>query len=88
MWNSVGIVRSDARLARAEARMKQVLAEIEAIYWDVVPNRALLEVRNLAMVADLTIQCARLRKESRGIHYSLDYPKTDHEGFCKDTILS
>lgn len=87
MWNYVGIVRSEKRLARADARIRQICEEIENYYWDVVPSRSLVEVRNLAAVAALTIQCARARKESRGIHYSLDYPLTDDTHFKKDTVL-
>ncbi|MEN9530374.1 MAG: L-aspartate oxidase [Pseudomonadota bacterium] len=87
MWNYVGIVRSEKRLARADARIRQISQEIENYYWDVVPSRALIEVRNLAAVASLTVQCARARKESRGIHYSLDYPQTDENNFRKDTVL-
>lgn len=88
MWNYVGIVRSDKRLARAEARIRQLVDEIEDYYWDIVPSRALLEVRNLASVALLTVKCARARKESRGIHFSLDFPGTDDKRFRKDTVLS
>lgn len=87
MWNYVGIVRSDKRLARADARIRQIVDEIETYYWDVVPSRSLLEVRNLAILAMLTVKCARSRKESRGIHYSLDYPNTDPR-YQKDTVLS
>ena len=88
MWNYVGIVRSEKRLARAEARIRQIVEEIDAYYWDVVPSRALIEVRNLATVAHLTVKCARARKESRGIHFSLDYPHTDDARFQKDTVLT
>jgi L-aspartate oxidase len=87
MWNYVGIVRTDRRLARADARIRQISEEIDNYYWDVVPSRALVEVRNLAAVASLTIKCARARKESRGIHYSLDYPLRDENNFRKDTVL-
>lgn len=88
MWNYVGIVRSDKRLARADARIRQIVDEIETYYWDVLPSRNLLEVRNLAIVAMLTVKCARARKESRGIHFSLDYPVTDDERFKRDTVLN
>lgn len=88
MWNYVGIVRSEKRLARADARIRQILDEIETFYWDIVPSRALLEVRNLATVAHLTVKCARARKESRGIHFSLDFPLADDSHFKKDTVLS
>ncbi|MCA2959750.1 MAG: L-aspartate oxidase [Silvanigrellales bacterium] len=88
MWNYVGIVRSEKRLARAEARIRQIVEEIDAYYWDVVPSRALIEVRNLATVAHLTVKCARARKESRGIHFSLDYPHADDARFQKDTVLT
>ena len=87
MWNYVGIVRTDKRLERAAARISQMNHEIENYYWNVVPSRALIELRNLALVAKLTIKCARMRKESRGIHYSLDYTKTDDKNYKKDTVL-
>jgi L-aspartate oxidase len=87
MWNYVGIVRTDKRLARARTRIDQINQEIEEYYWNVVPNRNLIELRNIAILARLTINSARLRKESRGIHYSLDYPHKDDESYKKDTIL-
>jgi L-aspartate oxidase len=85
MWNYVGIVRTDKRLDRAKARLLQVSEEIETHYWNFIPNRALIEVRNLASVALLTVECARRRKESRGAHCSLDYPHTLPVG--RDTVL-
>lgn len=74
MWNYVGIVRSNRRLERAAHRLKTILKEIEYDYSDFAPNSDVEELRNLAQVASLTVQCAMGRKESRGVHYSLDYP--------------
>jgi L-aspartate oxidase len=88
MWSYVGIVRSDRRLEHADARITQIVEEIERYYWNVVPSRALIEVRNLALVAQLTVKCARARKESRGIHFSLNYPKLNNTHFHKDTVLT
>jgi L-aspartate oxidase len=85
MWNYVGIVRTDKRLDRAKARLQQIADEIETHYWNFIPNRALIEVRNLASVALLTVECARRRKESRGAHCSLDYPETLPT--ARDTVL-
>ena len=87
MWNYVSIVRTEKRLARAAARIDQICQEIETYYWNIIPSRALVEVRNLAVVAQLTVKCARMRKESRGIHYSLDYPFTDDLNYKKDTVV-
>jgi L-aspartate oxidase len=86
MWNYVGIVRSDKRLERAQRRIDAIQSEIHDYYWHfkVVPD--LIELRNIATVAELIIKCARHRKESRGLHYNLQYPQHDAR-WLKDTIL-
>lgn len=74
MWNYVGIVRSNKRLHRAQHRLKNILQEVKDYYSQFRLHPDILELRNIAIVADLTIECALQRQESRGIHYNLDYP--------------
>jgi L-aspartate oxidase len=86
MWNYVGIVRSDKRLARASARVKVISEEIVRYYWDFLLTRDLLELRNIACLADVIIRSARARRESRGLHYTVDYPEKSGK-FLRPTLV-
>jgi len=88
MWQYVGIVRSDKRLKRAQHRIDMINNEIDAYYRDFIVTRDLLELRNIALTAKLIVICARMRKESRGLHYTLDYPERDDRLWLKDTVIS
>ena len=87
MWDYVGIVRRQKRLDLIQTRLSCMLTEITEHFYDYLLTPDLVELRNLAVIADLIVQSASLRKESRGLHYILDYPTKNDADFLKDTIL-
>ena len=87
MWNYVGIVRTDKRLALARNHMAQIDMEIKEHLPNIPINADLIELQNLALVGQLIICCAIMRKESRGLHYNLDHPHKDDLNWKRDTII-
>lgn len=86
MWDYVSIVRIDNRLRRAATRLRNLKREVREFYWGNRVNPDILELRNLVATANLIVECALRRRESRGLHYTLDYPETD-DRYRSDTLL-
>lgn len=87
MWDYVSIVRTTKRLQRAATRLHNLQREVQEFYWNFRVTTELLELRNLVEIAGLIVDSAALRKESRGLHYTLDYPEKDDENWLHDTVL-
>jgi len=87
MWDYVSIVRTTKRLQRAAARLRNLKREVQEFYWNFRVTSELLELRNLVETASLIVDCAVRRHESRGLHYTSDYPKTEEGKEPSDTVL-
>jgi L-aspartate oxidase len=88
MWDSAGIVRSDARLGFAADQIRELQTEVERRFADRGVSPEAIETRNLVDTAALVVRSALLRRESRGLHYNIDYPFRDNERFLRDTVVT